>query len=50
LQVSVLHNPQAIEFFLVIRGQTWSKLPFAAIDFNDNKTGAGDLPVTSPKR
>ncbi len=27
LQVTVLQNPQAIEFLMVIRGQTWSELP-----------------------
>jgi hypothetical protein len=50
LQVSALENRQAIEFFMVRRGQAWSKLTFAAIDFSDNKSGAGDLPATSPKR
>ena len=48
LQVSVLQKPQPIEFFMVRREQAWSKLAFAAIDFNDNKSGVGDLPVTSP--
>jgi len=35
LQVSVLQNAQTIAFFMVRRGQAWSKLAFAAIDFND---------------
>jgi len=34
-QVSARQNPQPIEFFMVRRGQAWSKLTFAAIDFND---------------
>ncbi len=46
-QVSVLQNAQTIEFFMVRRGQAWSKLAFRAIDFNDNKSGAGDRKALS---
>ncbi|MEG4407331.1 hypothetical protein NDI43_15975 [Microcoleus vaginatus GB2-A3] len=32
---------------MVRRGQAWSKLAFTAIDFNDNKSGAGDRKALS---